>query len=190
MIKIKSKNKKGFALLYAILLTSAVLIVGVSLINIITQQLILTSLNKGSQIAYYNARSIVSCLDFFDNKDYFLEYSETEAGQVDSVKSSAVIRCLAISNSDLNLNSNQDLENPNVYYFGNSLNLGNNGSVKLKFAYNLDHLKDPTYSGCDQIGADETFESSCARIITVEGSNLILDSISSRKVERTSLRFR
>jgi len=85
LMSLITKNKKsGFALLYAILLTSVVLVVGVALINIITRQLILTSLNRNSQIAYYNATSVRHCLDFYDEKEYFIE--ETYGPDGDSIK--------------------------------------------------------------------------------------------------------
>lgn len=47
------KQKQGFALLYAILLTGAILTVGVILMNIITKQLIFSSLNRQSELSYY-----------------------------------------------------------------------------------------------------------------------------------------
>ncbi len=50
-----SKDKKGFALLYALLLTGAILVVGVILMNIITKQLVYSSINKQSELAYYYA---------------------------------------------------------------------------------------------------------------------------------------
>ncbi|OJI09556.1 MAG: hypothetical protein COV08_00205 [Candidatus Vogelbacteria bacterium CG10_big_fil_rev_8_21_14_0_10_49_38] len=49
----KKKTKKGFALLYAILLSGAVLSVGLILMNIITKQLLFSSLNRESEVTYY-----------------------------------------------------------------------------------------------------------------------------------------
>lgn len=46
-------QQKGFALLYAILLTGAILSVGVILMNIITKQLLFSSLNRESEATYY-----------------------------------------------------------------------------------------------------------------------------------------
>ena len=67
------KNKKslprvyrgGFALLYAILLTGTILVVGVLLMNIITKQLIYSSIGKNSETAYYYvANSIRECVGY------------------------------------------------------------------------------------------------------------------------------
>lgn len=49
------KRNKGFALLYAILLSGALLLVGVILMNIITKQLVYSSINKKSEASYYYA---------------------------------------------------------------------------------------------------------------------------------------
>ncbi len=81
----KFKNEKGFALLYAILLTGAVLTVGVILMNIITKQLIFSSLNRNSEVSYYYlANSGRECLRYFVNKKstvfYKVEVSEDEEG--------------------------------------------------------------------------------------------------------------
>lgn len=186
---IKSNRKKGFALLYAVLLTSAVLVVGVSLINIITQQLVLTSLNKNSQIAYYNARSVVNCLNFFEEKDYFVNYGV--GGQVESIKNSTSVLCRAISESEVSLTSTNDSGSP-IFYFSESFDLdpSRGGSVILRFAFNLDNLQDLSYSGCDEIQEGQTFESSCTKVVTVNGSNMSLSSINPRKAERTSLSIR
>ena len=51
----KQNYQTGFALLYAILISGAVLSVGVILMNIITQQLIYSSINRNSDTAYYYA---------------------------------------------------------------------------------------------------------------------------------------
>jgi len=60
-------NKTGFALLYAILLSGTVLVVGVLLMNIITKQLVYSSIGKNSEMAYYYvANSIRECVYYQD----------------------------------------------------------------------------------------------------------------------------
>ena len=63
---INFNNKKGFALLYALLLSGAVLTVGVILMNIITKQLVFSSINRNSETSYYYAaNSGRECLNYY-----------------------------------------------------------------------------------------------------------------------------
>lgn len=77
--------KDGFALLYAILLTGAVLVVGVILMNIITKQLVFSSLSRDSEVSYYYvANSGRECLQYYVNKRSELFYTSSfddETGQ-------------------------------------------------------------------------------------------------------------
>lgn len=73
-------NKKGFALIYAILLTGSVLIVGVILMNIITKQLIFSSVSRNSETSYYYAaNSGRECLNYYAGihpKDFYKKTSK------------------------------------------------------------------------------------------------------------------
>lgn len=80
---IKIYKNKGFALLYAILLSGAVLTIGIILMSIITKQIVFSSLGKESEITYYYlANSGRECLtsqrgNFLSLNDSFdLEISE------------------------------------------------------------------------------------------------------------------
>ena len=57
-----SKSSAGFALLYAVLLTSVVLTVGLGLSSILRKQIILSSTGAASQQAYYAANTIKECV--------------------------------------------------------------------------------------------------------------------------------
>ncbi|MFA6274665.1 MAG: hypothetical protein WCX70_00710, partial [Candidatus Paceibacterota bacterium] len=119
----KNNKNKGFTLLYAILLTSAVLVVGVSLINIITRQLILTSLNKNSQIAYYNARSVVDCLNYYDQVgEVFLNYNPDGSGEVVGIKDAASIFCSVVGEDPIELYSVEDPSGSGIYSFKKTVN--------------------------------------------------------------------
>lgn len=64
----KIYKNKGFALLFAILLSGAVLTIGIILMNIITKQLVFSSLSKESEITYYYlANSGRECLSLQKN---------------------------------------------------------------------------------------------------------------------------
>lgn len=86
------KNRKGFALLYALLLSGAVLSVGVILMNIITKQLIYSSVSRSSETAYYylansgrecltnatkgiNGNAFYSLIDVLPNGDYVVQFN-------------------------------------------------------------------------------------------------------------------
>lgn len=191
----KGQQKKGFALLYAILLTSAVLIVGVSLINMITRQLVLTSLNRNSQIAYYNSRSMTECLDFYLTKSgYFLEI-DNETGEVGGVKDEETIECgfSSAQNSKIILASDTlGGSDSNIYFFDGETDFEKNGdedgSSRFKVYFNLDNLSlDSNYEGCGEETIEDSFEKSCAKVIRTSGSNFSLGNTNPRKVERISL---
>jgi hypothetical protein len=61
----QNKKNRGFVILYAVIITTIVLIVGVSLMNIITKQLVLSSISRNSKIAYYAALSGRECAEFW-----------------------------------------------------------------------------------------------------------------------------
>ena len=67
MFKSKFKSNKAFVLLYAVLVASVVLAIGFSLANIITKQIILSSLGQSSRIAYYAADGGRDCGLFWAN---------------------------------------------------------------------------------------------------------------------------
>jgi hypothetical protein len=62
------KNQKaGVAILFAILLVSIVLTVGLTLLNITVRQLVLSSLARESQFAFYAADSARNCARYYDS---------------------------------------------------------------------------------------------------------------------------
>ena len=66
MISIFSK-KQGFAILYAILMVSIVLTISLTLLDISYKQLVLSSINKESKLAYYAAINAFDCATYWDN---------------------------------------------------------------------------------------------------------------------------
>lgn len=181
------KNKKsGFALLYAILLTSVVLVVGVALINIITRQLILTSLNRNSQIAYYNATSVRHCLDFYDEKEYFIEETYNSYGDpIKTINPADKIECFGrpIALSWLSSDGN-------IYKATNSSNF-ETGSFDFSYAINknlVDNLEAYWTSNC--YNSDNGFENNCMSTAIVKGSNTPLNDTNPRKVTRVSISLR
>ncbi|MFA5000800.1 MAG: hypothetical protein WC531_01035 [Candidatus Paceibacterota bacterium] len=72
LIKNYKNKKSGFALLYALLITGALVSVGVILMNIITKQLVFSSVGRGSETSYYYlASSGRECLKYYDSIGVF-----------------------------------------------------------------------------------------------------------------------
>lgn len=61
------QKHQGFAILLAILLVSIVLTIGLTLFNITYRQLLLSSLAKESQYAFYASDSAMHCARYYDN---------------------------------------------------------------------------------------------------------------------------
>jgi hypothetical protein len=66
-------NKKGFTLLFAILVSIMVLAVGASIINISLKQVILSSSGRESQFAFYAANTGLECALFWDLNGVIVE---------------------------------------------------------------------------------------------------------------------
>src|SRR3989344_8858864 len=60
-------NQNGVAILFAILLVSIVLTVGLTLFDITWRQLLLSSFGQESQFAFYAADSARNCIRHYDN---------------------------------------------------------------------------------------------------------------------------
>ena len=67
----KKKYNQGFVILYAVLVAGVISLGGVILANIITKQLILSSIGKESQIAYYAANAGDECARFGISQNQF-----------------------------------------------------------------------------------------------------------------------
>lgn len=63
---IKIKNKKGYALLFTIMIISVISVITAGLISTSTKQLILSSLAKNSQTAFYQADTAGDCALYTD----------------------------------------------------------------------------------------------------------------------------
>lgn len=81
----KFNQQSGFVILYAVLLTSVVLGIGILLLSIIAKQIQLSSLEKSSQAAYYAADAGRQCALLWDQNDgahdAFGHFSEGVTGE-------------------------------------------------------------------------------------------------------------
>ncbi len=64
-----NRNKKGFTLLVAMIVTALILAIGFSIGNIILKELALSASGRRSQVAFYAADSIAECALYWDKKD-------------------------------------------------------------------------------------------------------------------------
>lgn len=65
-MKNSKQHQEGFVLLYAVIVSMVVLTVGVSLMNIITKQLIISSVGRSAKVAYYSALNGKECFDIWE----------------------------------------------------------------------------------------------------------------------------
>jgi hypothetical protein len=82
MIKISSRgNESGFMILYAILVSTVIITIGLAVLGIMIQQLTLTSTERDSQIAFYAADTAMECALYWDiSQDVFNFETGTGAG--------------------------------------------------------------------------------------------------------------
>jgi hypothetical protein len=62
----KSKNNKGFTLLFAVLVSVLILAVGMSIINLSVKQIALSGSGRESQYAFYAANTGIECVYYWD----------------------------------------------------------------------------------------------------------------------------
>ena len=73
-------HKTGFTLLFASLIVSLLLAVGLAILNITLQQILLSSAAKESQYAFYNADTGLECAIYADKVGKGFATSSTEVG--------------------------------------------------------------------------------------------------------------
>ncbi len=112
-------NNKGFALFYAVLLSSVVLVVSLGLFNITYRQLIISSTLLDSQTAYYVADSLLACARYEKLK-------LTTAGN----KS---LDCVGSSSHQITIVNNSDIF---TGYIDDDVSLGEERCFDLQSSYN------------------------------------------------------
>ncbi len=74
-----SKKNTGFTLLFASLIVSLLLSVGIAILNITLQQVLLSSAAKESQFAFYNSDTGIECALYWDKNSQGFATSSTYA---------------------------------------------------------------------------------------------------------------
>lgn len=67
---IEIKNQKGYAILFTVIIVSAISVITAGLSNTAYKQLILSSLAKDSQAAFYQSDTATDCALFADQRDF------------------------------------------------------------------------------------------------------------------------
>ncbi|HEY4483952.1 MAG TPA: hypothetical protein VI752_02100 [Candidatus Paceibacterota bacterium] len=76
-----NNNNSGFVILYAVIVASVVSLSGILLANIIVKQIILSSIGRESQFAYYAANVADECIKNAVKNNQFGYYIEDEFGE-------------------------------------------------------------------------------------------------------------
>lgn len=137
--KTMTKYKKGFALLYAILLSGALLTIGVILMNIITRQLIFSSINRNSETSYYYlANTGRECLRYyldFENEK-FLTFALDGSITGIVTDSSVDISCKGLSPNSIALKRSGDSNVVTFSTIGSPVVVPGIGLVNLEIKIN------------------------------------------------------
>ncbi|MCX6712877.1 MAG: hypothetical protein NTY66_01570 [Candidatus Vogelbacteria bacterium] len=88
---IKKNQSRGFVILYAVIITTVVLVMGVSLMNIVTKQLVLSSISRGAKLSYFAAIAGKDCAEYWKAIDYFGRVDEN--GGVVAPSNQSIIGC-------------------------------------------------------------------------------------------------
>lgn len=121
---IHTSNQKGFALLFAVLISSVLLSIGISIFNLTLKELILSSSGRESQFAFYAADTGAECALYWDAKgiDIFATSSNSRTpnpanpdcvGQAITIDNFVGARTLTYAATRFNVNI------PNTDYLGN-----------------------------------------------------------------------
>ncbi len=72
---ISQNSSRGFTLLVAIVLSSVALTLGIALLDIAYKQIVLSSVTKQSEVAFYAADSALECALYYDQKQGAFDYT-------------------------------------------------------------------------------------------------------------------
>jgi len=121
-------KKQGFALLYSILISGVIALIGILLVNIITRQLIFSSLSRDSEISYYYlANSGRECLEYnlsTNQSSFYRKVMISPPGdlvttyRVDHSPGPIQISCFATDDVSLTLDPNSPPDKPAYFVTG------------------------------------------------------------------------
>ena len=181
-----SKSSAGFALLYAVLLTSVVLTVGLGLSSILRKQIILSSTGAASQQAYYAANTAKECIIQWGFNGY---YAADDPGTILRVFGSWVR--VAGPDGELTYRYDPPDSSDNEIYCGDGVALtvpepsaNNDGSSDPNYLFRLFFFDEFEINGTCAQAVFESRPGNKSKV-TATGYNLDCDNIDNpRRVER------
>jgi Tfp pilus assembly protein PilX len=116
------KSEKGFALLFAVLVSSVLLSIGISIFNITLKEIVLSSSGRESQFAFYAADTGAECALYWDFKGTDIFATSSASRTPNPVNPDCVGQAINITPSSQTSNSAETTFNitiPNTDYLGN-----------------------------------------------------------------------
>lgn len=175
--KTKNNKKKGFVLLFAVLISSLVLAVGISMISIALKQVQLSGSGRDSQYAFYVANTGAECATYWDlaSSSVFRTNSNEATTNID-------IECLGMRITDNTLLCNPDI-NSDIGWCSSAS--GNIYKTKFRISYDQDGVTEKKPYCADVIVSKEIGVNNLVSTTTVtsRGYNTC-DSANPRRIER------
>jgi len=175
----KNNRRKGFVLLFAVLVSTLVLSVGISVISIALKQVVLSGSGRDSQYAFYAANTGAECATYWDLASSSVFYTNSNPATKD-----LNIKCLGMRITDEDLTCNPDINSDQGWCSGLS---GGFYQTKFRIKYDNDGIvaadRKPYCADVivkKQIGVDNLVSTTT---VTSHGYNTC-DSTNARRIER------
>ena len=93
IIKPNNKKHSGFTLLFASLIVSLLLAIGLAILHITLEQLLLSTVAKESQFAFYNADTGIECALYYDRNNAAGKIFATSSDLTNAISLQSDISC-------------------------------------------------------------------------------------------------
>ncbi len=160
-------QKKGIAILFAVLAIGLILGIGVAINSLTLKELLLSSIGKQSQVAFYAADTGAECARYWDIK-------HSSFSQVDDTTGASKTESIICAGQTLSVAGSQNNTSNSV------------DEVDTRFRFDIDSPTGflPQYSYCADVSVQKSLSDGQMHIVS-HGYNLPCGaSYSSRKVER------
>jgi hypothetical protein len=141
----KNKTQKGFVILFAVLISSLVLSVGISIISISLKQIILSGSGRDSQYAFYASNSGAECAQYWDYAGFIDDNGEKInifATSSESNLSFTIeeVKCLGMTlatstGNDINSDCDPDIDNDSGWCVDGASLTPNSAKTKFRIQY-------------------------------------------------------
>ncbi len=148
-------KQKGFTLLLASLIASLLLAVGLSIFTIAQKEIILSSLGRDSQYAFYAADSGAECALYLDFQNAFATSTATHGAKCNTAVVGEYRPPESVNNTDLVLGGKDFIAGQvtNSFYFEQNNKCINVSVTKYESGDKLTEINSKGYSvGCDSDG--------------------------------------